>query len=53
MKYYPNRFEENISRLVFRKYWEEEADALCENMKVLTPTENIFVGFEFKDSKTN
>jgi CRISPR type III-associated protein (TIGR04423 family) len=53
IKYYTNRFGENISQLVFRKYWKEEADALCENMKVLTPTENIFVGFEFKDSKTN
>lgn len=53
MEYFPNRFGENISKLVFRKYWEEEADALCENMNVLTPTENIFAGFKFKDSKTN
>jgi CRISPR type III-associated protein (TIGR04423 family) len=43
--YLPNRFEGNIKGLNFRRLWEEKEDPLCEGMKVLVPTIDLFVGF--------
>jgi CRISPR type III-associated protein (TIGR04423 family) len=43
--YLPNRFEGNIKGLNFRRLWEKKEDPLCEGMKVLVPTVDLFVGF--------
>jgi CRISPR type III-associated protein (TIGR04423 family) len=48
VEYFPNRLTQvrpEVQRLKFRKYWREEADPLCENMPVLVPAEEVFVGF--------
>lgn len=52
----PNEFEIHTylsnrmgnRKLVFRQYWQPEADELCMNMQVLQPAECVFVGFEKK-----
>lgn len=43
-----NRID-GVSKLKFRQYWREEKDELCENMKVLLPSEFVFVGFKTKE----
>lgn len=48
VEYFPNRLTQvcsEVLRLKFRKYWREEVDPLCENMSVLVPAEEVFVGF--------
>jgi CRISPR type III-associated protein (TIGR04423 family) len=48
VEYFPNRLTQvrpEVQRLKFRKYWREEVDPLCENMSVLVPAEEVFVGF--------
>lgn len=43
--YTANRME-GIGGLVFRRYWKEQTDSRCLDMKVLTPAEQVFVGFK-------
>jgi CRISPR type III-associated protein (TIGR04423 family) len=43
--YLPNRFDNSVKGLNFRRLWEEKEDPLCEGMKVLVPTVDLFVGF--------
>ncbi|KAA6334231.1 hypothetical protein EZS27_017423, partial [termite gut metagenome] len=43
-KYIPNRIP--ACHIVFRQYWKQKADELCENMEVLIPGAFVFVGFE-------
>lgn len=33
-------------RLLFRQYWEEKPDTLCDGMDVLQPAAMAFIGFE-------
>lgn len=42
-------FDKAPGRLVFKQYWKEREDELCENMKVLCPADFVFVGFEKKN----
>lgn len=42
-EFHSNRM--NGKKLRFLQYWEEREDYLCASMKVLQPTEFIFVGF--------
>lgn len=35
--------------LKFLRYWEEKNDENCMNMKVLTFTKNVFIGFKEKE----
>lgn len=37
---------EGVAGLCFLQYWEAEADAMCEGMKVLQPKKQVFVGFK-------
>jgi CRISPR type III-associated protein (TIGR04423 family) len=48
--YLPNRFgsDSGIEGLKFRRVWEKKQDPLCENMEVLVPTVDLFVGFKKK-----
>ncbi len=43
-KYFANRIDGK--KLIFRQYWKEEKDPLCDGMHVLQPAEMVFVGFE-------
>jgi CRISPR type III-associated protein (TIGR04423 family) len=45
--YLPNRFGDKIKGLKFHRVWETKQDALCENMDVLVPTVDLFVGFKY------
>lgn len=45
VEYVANRMD-GIAALVFRRYWREESDGRCLDMKVLTPAEQVFVGFK-------
>jgi CRISPR type III-associated protein (TIGR04423 family) len=44
--YLPNRFDDTIKGLNFRRLWEGKIDPLCEGMHVLVPTVDLFVGFK-------
>ena len=46
--FYAHRMKEH-NRLQFLQYWKEVEDDLCENMKVLQPSELVFVGFNDKE----
>ncbi len=46
--FYTHRMKEH-KRLQFLQYWQEVEDDLCESMKVLQPTEFVFVGFNDKE----
>ncbi len=48
-QYFANRMPEK--KLIFRQYWEEKEDPLCEGMPVLQPAEMVFVGFEPIETK--
>ena len=52
-RYVANRMGKH--RLLFRQYWEEKPDELCEGMDVLQPAAMAFVGFEkiTEKEKTN
>jgi CRISPR type III-associated protein (TIGR04423 family) len=41
--FHSNRMGER--KLKFLQYWEEKEDCLCEGMKLLTPSKQVFVGF--------
>jgi CRISPR type III-associated protein (TIGR04423 family) len=43
--YLPNRFDDSIKGLNFRRLWEEKVDPLCADMSVLVPTVDLFIGF--------
>ncbi|KAA6329355.1 hypothetical protein EZS27_021834 [termite gut metagenome] len=43
-EYIPNRIP--ASHIIFKQYWKQKADELCENMEVLIPGAFVFVGFE-------
>lgn len=46
----PHRFDTartGIEKLIFATRWEEKRDELCENMAVLMPQEELFIGFRF------
>lgn len=44
----PNRIE-GIQHLCFKQYWKPEPDKSCEEMEVLKPAMNVFVGFNNKE----
>lgn len=39
----------NVYKMLFRRYWREEKDALCNNWPVLQPAELVFVKFIEKE----
>jgi CRISPR type III-associated protein (TIGR04423 family) len=46
--YLPNRLD-GVKKLCFKEFWKPEPDTFCEEMPVLQPAENVFIGFnEFK-----
>lgn len=50
VSYLGNRMDGH--NLLFRRYWIEEDDEICEGMKVLQPSSLVFVGFkERKEDK--
>lgn len=46
LEYIPVRMGDVVRRLVFRQYWEKEADPLCEDLEVLKPSSIVFFGFK-------
>lgn len=47
--YLPARFPDDIRKLHFREYWIPETDEFCEEMDVLKPAMQAFVGFNKKE----
>jgi CRISPR type III-associated protein (TIGR04423 family) len=47
-RFLKNRID-GIEYLYFRQYWKPEPDEFCENMEVLKPSANVFVGFNHKE----
>lgn len=45
IEYAANRME-GVGGLIFRRYWREVSDSRCLDMNVLTPAEQVFVGFK-------
>jgi CRISPR type III-associated protein (TIGR04423 family) len=43
-EYIPNRIP--AYRIIFKQYWKQKVDELCENMEVLIPGAFVFVGFK-------
>lgn len=39
----------SVSGLLFRRYWREQKDVLCEGWNVLKPAELVFIGFSEKE----
>lgn len=51
-KYLANNALQNIKKLIYKQYWIEENDSLCEGLPVLKPAWRAFVGFE-KEEKND
>lgn len=50
VSYLGNRMDGH--NLLFRRYWTEEEDEMCEGMKVLQPSCLVFVGFKERKEET-
>jgi len=48
--YLPNRFDKDIEKLLFARFWKKTPDNLCNGMDVLVPQDEIFIGFKLKNS---
>jgi CRISPR type III-associated protein (TIGR04423 family) len=47
-RFLPKRID-GIQHLCYRQYWIPVNDELCEDMEVLKPAMNVFVGFNYKE----
>lgn len=46
LEYIPVRLGGAVQKLVFRQYWKNEPDPLCEGFEVLKPSSIVFFGFK-------